>query len=74
MFPDCEVAQGMNMKKTKASYILQDGIAWEERELIASICKENKFSLIIDECTDVSVSQVLAVMVRFYDKRKMESY
>lgn len=31
MFPDCEAAQGMNMRKNKASYILQDGTAWEER-------------------------------------------
>lgn len=70
MAPDCEILQGMKMKKTKASYILQDGIAWEESESVAKICKENKFSLIIDECTDVSVSQVLAVMVRFYDEQK----
>ena len=70
VFPECETAQGMNMRKTKASYILQDGIAWEERESIANICKESKFSLIIDECTDVSISQVLAVVVRFYDEKK----
>lgn len=64
MFPDCEVARGMEKKK-KASYILHAGIAWEERKLIANICKENKISGINDECTDASVSQVLAVIVNF---------
>ena len=44
------------MKKTKASYVMQEGIAWEESQEIAKICKENKFSVMIDESTDVSVS------------------
>lgn len=70
MFPDCEVARDMTLKKTKTSYVLQEGIAWEERENIATICRERNFSLIIDESTDVSVSQVLAVMVRYYDEKK----
>lgn len=70
MFPKCEVAQKMSMKKTKASYVMQEGIAFEERQEIAKICKENKFSIMIDESTDVSVSQVLAVMIRFFDKTK----
>ncbi|XP_068232164.1 zinc finger BED domain-containing protein 5-like [Palaemon carinicauda] len=70
MFPECETARNMKIKKTKASYMLQDGIAWEERQLVAKFCRENYFSLIIDESTDVSVSQVLAVMVRVYDEKK----
>lgn len=70
MFPKCDVAQKMFMKKTKASYVMQEGIAYEERQEIAKICKENKFSIMIDESTDVSVSQVLAVMIRFFDKAK----
>lgn len=41
----------------------------EEKELVVSICKKSKFSIITDECTAVSVSQVLAVMVRYYDAR-----
>ena len=49
---------------------MQEGIAWEESQEIAKICKENKFSVMIDESTDVSVSQVLAVMIRFFDKAK----
>ena len=36
------------------------------------MCKKNKFSLMIDESTDISVSQILAVMVRYYDKNKLK--
>lgn len=60
----------MTMKKTKASYVMQYGLAWEEREEVTEMCKKNKFSLMIDESTDVSVSEILAVMVRYYDKNK----
>lgn len=67
-FPDSEIAKEVSLKKTKASYVLQDGIAWDEYQKIVNICKENKFSLVIDESTDVSVSQNLALVIRFYDK------
>lgn len=46
---------------------MRDGIALEEREDFARICRENVFSLLIDESTDISVSQILAVMVRYFD-------
>lgn len=69
MCPDSEIAQNMNEKK-KASYVMRDGIAVEEREEISKICRENVFSLLTDESTDISVSQILAVMVRYFDQKK----
>lgn len=69
MFPECDIAQNMTLKKMKASYAMQDGIAWEERRDISKVCQE-EFSLLIDESTDISVSQILAVMVRYYDSKK----
>lgn len=72
MFPECEVAQHMTMKRTKASYIIQEGIAHEERNEVAQICRKQKLSILIDECTDVSVSQVLAVVVRYFDVKTEE--
>ena len=71
MFPDSKIAQKMQLKKTKASYVLQEGIAREELESLSAICKEDKFSLIIDESTDISVSQILDIVVRYYFQRKV---
>ena len=51
------------------SYLVQDGIAFYEKESISQICRNHLFSIIIDESTDVSITQVLAV-VRFFDKDK----
>ena len=70
MFPKYEPPQNLKLKRTKASYLLQDGIACEEKMLVAKICRNTFFSVIIDECTDVSISQVLAVMVRYFDEDK----
>ncbi|XP_046855931.1 protein ZBED8-like [Xenia sp. Carnegie-2017] len=55
MFPDSKIAQKMQLKRTKASYVVQEGIAREEW----------------NESTDISVSQILAVVVRFYHERKV---
>ncbi|XP_033122103.1 uncharacterized protein LOC117121110 [Anneissia japonica] len=71
MFPDSEIAKKLTMKRTKASYVMQDGIASHEVDSLAEICRTQKFSLLIDESTDVSVTQILAVVVRFFHKRKV---
>lgn len=72
MFPECTEAQQMTLKGTKASYVMQEGIAHEERHDVAEICRKQKFSIIIDECTDISVSQILAVVVRGFDEKTQE--
>ena len=58
----------MKLKRAKASYVMQDGVAFEEKHSIASIFQKQYFSLLIDESTDVSVSQVLAIVVRFLSR------
>ena len=72
MFPDRAIAKSMTMKRTKASYVMQDGIAKVEKDDITKICQSNMFSLIIDESTDISVCQILAVVVRYYDEDKCQ--
>ena len=58
----------MSMGKTKATYLIQDGIAYYEKIDLVNILQNTKFSLLIDESTDISVSQVLAIVVRFFDE------
>lgn len=72
MFPDSKIAKCMTMKRTKVSYVIQDGMAREEKDDITKICQSNKFSVIIDESTDVSVCQILAIVVRYYDETKTQ--
>ena len=49
---------------------MQDGIAFHEKLEVTNICKESKFLTIIDESTDISVTQILAVVVLYFDSNK----
>lgn len=69
MFPEFDVAQHMTMKRSKTTHVMQEGISHEERHEVAYICRKHKFSIIIDECTDISVSQILAVVVSYSDEK-----
>ena len=71
-FKDSETAKNMQMKRTKMTYLIQDGIAFHEEIDLNETLRETKFSIIIDESTDISVTQVLAVVVRFFDKTKRD--
>ena len=69
MFPDSVIAQKMSLKRTKAAYVMQYGIAYSERQDVVDICRNQKFSIIVDESTDVSTNQMLAVVVRYCDAK-----
>ena len=69
-FPDSQIASKLSMKRTKISYVMQNGIAFHEKLKVTNICKESKFSIIIDESTDISVMQILAVVVCYFDSNK----
>ena len=45
---------------------MQQGIAHHERLDVVSICRK-KFSIIIDESTDISTKQMLSIVVRYLD-------
>jgi hypothetical protein len=72
IFPGSNIAQRMKLKRSKASSVMQYGIAHNERQHIVSICRNQKFSVIIDDSTDVSVTQILAVVVRYFDFDKSQ--
>lgn len=71
-FPDSNIAQKVSMKKTKVSYLIQDGIAYHAKQDISTICQNQMFSVLIDESTDISVTQILAIVVRFFDLQKLD--
>jgi hypothetical protein len=66
-FPDSVIATKIAMKKTKVAYVIQDGIAYHEMLALDNICRKQTFSIIIDESTDISVTQILAIVVRYFD-------
>ena len=70
-FPDSDIAKKVSCKRTKLSYTTQDGIAHYENLELNEICHTQKFSAIIDESTDASITQVLAIVLRYFDLKKL---
>ena len=66
--------QKCNMKRTKTTYLLQEGIGCQESQPLIQICRTQPFLILIDESRDASVTQVLAVVVRYFDEKKNRTY
>lgn len=66
-FPDSQIAQKMQMKKTKATAMIKNVIAVSEKENLTWDLKTNKFSILIDESTDLSCNKTMCIVVKFYD-------
>lgn len=64
--PDSQILKTVTCSRTKTTSLLKNFQADSERS-ISCILKENKFSVIIDETTDVSVKKSLAILVRYTD-------
>lgn len=67
MCPDSQISKNMHLTKTKASYVIQHGIAYHEKEELKETLKKQNISIMVDESTDRSVTQILAVVVRYLD-------
>ena len=71
-FPDSDIAKKVICKRTKLSYTIQDGIAHHEKLELNETCHTQKFSVIIDENTDASITRVLAIAIRYFDLKKLD--
>ncbi|XP_076044864.1 uncharacterized protein LOC143027462 [Oratosquilla oratoria] len=67
MFPDSAIAQGIHMHKTKCSETMIKSLANAITEDLTKKLRIYKFSIIIDETTDVSCTKTCAVLVRYFD-------
>lgn len=65
-FPDSKIAQNMSLGRFKATQISKNVIGACAEEEIVSYLKCSKFSLIIDESTDISSVKTLCICVRFF--------
>ncbi|XP_064082991.1 uncharacterized protein LOC135199007 [Macrobrachium nipponense] len=71
MFPDSAIAQGLFMKRTKCTDVIRTMGKTVTNSLIKKL-RTNKFSVIMDESTDVSTTKSCAVIVRFYDSHEQK--
>ena len=72
VFSDDKIAEQVAMKYTKMSYLIQDGIAYYEKMSVHDICQKQKFSILIDKSTEILVTQILAIVIRYFDSDKQD--
>ncbi|XP_064106824.1 uncharacterized protein LOC135215802 [Macrobrachium nipponense] len=71
MFPDSAIAQGLFMKRAKCTDVIRTMGKTVTNSLVKKL-RTNKFSVIMDESTDVSTTKSCAVIVRFYDSHEQK--
>lgn len=57
----------MKLKRTKATNIIKNVIAPVEKQILCDKLNTSKFSIMVDESTDIACQSTMCVVVRFYD-------
>ncbi|CAB3223227.1 unnamed protein product [Arctia plantaginis] len=67
IFPDSSIATNLKMKHSKLQVVITNVLGVSEKESIVSDLKCQKFSVLIDESTDIGVVKTMCVVVHYYD-------
>lgn len=65
---DSKVVEQIGFGRTKATSVTNTIVFEEGLAVISRTLRENKFSIIIDETTDISTTKCLAMVVRYFEK------
>ncbi|XP_064082920.1 uncharacterized protein LOC135198931 [Macrobrachium nipponense] len=67
IFPDSQIANQLSLKRTKATRVLGDIGKFSQKQLYDAM-KQNKFSIIIDETTDISTCKSCAIVIKLFNQ------
>lgn len=67
LFPDSKIAKELSIKRTKTRNIITNVIAENHKSNISALLKTTKFSVLIDESTDIAVTKTACIIVRYFD-------
>lgn len=65
--PGSKIASNINLKHTKLQAVVNNVIEASERECLVEDLKREKFSIMVDESTDVASVKTMCVVVKYYD-------
>ena len=71
LYPDSQIAANFKCKRAKAKCIVKNAVSAHFHEKHEQNLKNTRFSIIIDETTDVSTCKELAIVTRHYDKQSL---
>ncbi|XP_060556756.1 uncharacterized protein LOC132717332 [Ruditapes philippinarum] len=67
MFPDSDIAKKFKCRRTKTTNIVTKALAPVAEKKVTKLCRENKFSVLMDESNDQGDKKCVAILVRVYD-------
>jgi len=65
IFPDSAVCQKMKLKRTKVTNIIKNVISPAEKQILCDKLNISKFSIMVDESTDIACQSTMCVVVCF---------
>ncbi len=68
IFSDSKIAQEFAMKRTKAAAVVTNVIGKSYKEQLAHRLRKTKFSVLMDESTDIGSIKTSCTVVRFIDR------
>lgn len=72
-FPDSEITRNLKMKRTKCQSVCRNILAKCHKEELGEKLRHNKFSILVDESTDISTSQNVCIVVRLAEEAAVVS-
>lgn len=66
-FPDSKIAQGLELKRTKCTKVVEKVLATEAKSNIVKQLCDTEFSILTDESTDITSNKQACVVVRYFD-------
>lgn len=74
--PDSKLVKYINLGRTKARGIITNVIGTTHKDELSEKLKRSKFSVLVDESTDIATVKQMCVVIRFFDSErlKIETY
>lgn len=75
-FPDSQIAQDLAVRRTKCKAIITNVIGASHKSSLANLLKQIKFSVLVDESTDIGVNKSACIVIRYFNaiSGKIESH
>lgn len=68
IFPDSKIAKELTMKRTKTRNNITNVIGDSRKSDLTEILRRSRFSVLVDESTDISVTKTACIVVRYFDQ------
>jgi hypothetical protein len=72
-FPDSKISKKMQLGRTKCSHIIKNVLGKSETENLVVYLRKNKFSILVDESTDIATKKSLCILVRYTKELKLQT-